>query len=286
MIARAKARCGVARRAGKFGFGRRVAGLFSRPRGPGFTLIELLVVIAIIAILAALLLPVLSRTKSKARGIECVNNIKQIGLAHFMYINDSGKSMPYQSPGETYDLWMKKLINGYAFVNKVRVCPVAPEQHPWVQRNTALNGFGMADQAWQWIYGTTNYQGSYALNGWFYRGISDADKEFGAESAIVRPAMTPVFIDSVWVDTWPLAQDAPARNLYAGADSDGMQRLTIARHGKMDPSRAPRNMPPASPLPGSVIIHFADGHAEPVLLERLWTLYWHKDYVPPAKRPN
>ena len=80
----------------------------------GFTLIELLVVIAIIAILAAMLLPALSKAKAKGQGIQCMNNGRQLSFGWQMYAHDSNDRIVYASDnGDASDT----LNNQYAWTS-------------------------------------------------------------------------------------------------------------------------------------------------------------------------
>lgn len=96
----------------------------------GFTLIELLVVIAIIAILAAILFPVFSRAREKARQTTCLSNLKQVGQALMMYVQDWDETYPYftscADPGQgTAYMAPQGKLHPYVKNAKVWECPSA-----------------------------------------------------------------------------------------------------------------------------------------------------------------
>ena len=111
-----------------------------------FTLIELLVVIAIIAILAALLLPVLSSAKANARKTGCVNNLRQLGTAMRIYVDETGVYPGcYSWTPEVYAVWPVRLLDYAGKSRAVFQCPAAPGDAAWDLRVNPTLGARNAD---------------------------------------------------------------------------------------------------------------------------------------------
>jgi prepilin-type N-terminal cleavage/methylation domain-containing protein len=97
----------------------RIGAVLTPPRSPnrGFTLIELLVVIAIIAILAALLLPVLASAKEKGKRVACKSNLRQAIITVHMYANDSQDKVP--DGRDDMDGWHAIRIRSTTYTNMI-----------------------------------------------------------------------------------------------------------------------------------------------------------------------
>jgi prepilin-type N-terminal cleavage/methylation domain-containing protein/prepilin-type processing-associated H-X9-DG protein len=148
---------------------------------------------------------------------------------------------------------------------------------------------------------------SYSVNDWLHLPPRPADfimadypptvraGLFVTESNIQQPALTPTMADGVVWEVMPLSSDRPCRNLYTGLNAnfhignwytlEDMPIVAIPRHGSA-PIKAPTGWDVSQRLPGAVNAAFYDGHAEQVRLDRLWQLYWHRNYQAPDKRPG
>jgi prepilin-type N-terminal cleavage/methylation domain-containing protein/prepilin-type processing-associated H-X9-DG protein len=237
------------------------------PFSGGFSLIELLVAIGIIAMLLAILLPVLASARHAGRRTTCLAALGQWSATFQAYLNDNRGRHPPR--GDVHNIsptngtplmWFELLGNGRD-VSRRLFCPGATENTNAVP-HSAFQTWG-PDAFWDSggkIRGP--FFGSYGFNAWLY------DDPTSATPGPIRlpskdSANIPLIFDCARLEVYVFDTDAPLRFAPKATGSSGwLQLVALERHR------------------GATNIGFIDGHAQTVPLPMLWKLKWSQTFQP------
>jgi prepilin-type N-terminal cleavage/methylation domain-containing protein/prepilin-type processing-associated H-X9-DG protein len=250
-----------------------------------FTLIELLVVISIIAILMAIMMPALSRAREGAKSVVCRSRLKQLELAHSLYVQDNDSLMSFWIDR----IFITTLAPYLSDIDEVRFCPVANKvlyDTDWLDPSADYKyRHGSTKSAWRWGASETGFladrrpqEGSFGMNTFMFSPQGGTPgREGGYEKAHmfttpfpsswwqrqenISPANeVPIFADCVYVTVTPQNNNPVPSEVEIGENNIGIGRVCMDRH----------NM--------AVNVVFADGHSRPVKLSDLWSLQWHRTW--------
>jgi prepilin-type processing-associated H-X9-DG protein/prepilin-type N-terminal cleavage/methylation domain-containing protein len=243
-----------------------------------FTLMELLVVIAIIGILAALLLPALSRAKAKAHQIRCLGNLHQLGIGLQIFVAGNHAYPSFMGPtnSDNPDWWINQISSGGFGITKpatnlitegVWLCPSAPRYLPFpyedqVACSYAYNAWGVLSQGRS--VPDPSYTNAFGLYGHLVPG---------ATLFPGFPGFAPVQESEVTV---PADMMAIGDSILGGIRFDRYDMLTPTRIGRAMARHQ-----------GRINVLFCDGHVESPTLENVFEdtsdaalARWNRDHQP------